>query len=146
MITRLTFLLTVMIAIAFSTVAPLSVNAEEDERTMLVLNSAEKSAVRSEMRRLLETVSHILFALSKKDMAGVEATARPSGMAMAGQVEVSLKEKLTLPFMKLGKSVHFGFDQIADAARDGASQEKVTGLIAEQVNRCTTCHSAFGLR
>ena len=146
MIARSAFLLAMLCALALSTLTSTNARAGEDGRTLLPLNAVQKSAVRSEMRKLLESVSEILSALSEKNMAGVEAAARKSGMVMVGQVEVSLKEKLTPTFMKLGKSVHVAFDQIADAARDGANQDKIINLLAQQTNRCTTCHAAFGLR
>lgn len=120
--------------------------AGNDERILLDLNTIEKRAVRSEMRKLLVSVSEIISALNEKNLESVEAAARKSGMVMVGQVEVSLKEKLTPAFMKLGKSVHVGFDQIADAAHDDASRDKIIDLLAQQMNRCTTCHSAYGLK
>ncbi len=131
---------------SFATMATAPSTAGSDDRALLVLNAAEATEVRSEMRKLLESVSEILSALNKKNMAAVEKAARKSGMVMVGQVEVSLKEKLTPTFMKLGKSVHVGFDQIADAARDGANQDKIINLLSEQTNRCTTCHASFGIK
>ena len=133
-------------ALALFTLSSTSLTAGTEDRTLLALNTAEKAKVRSEMRELLVSVSEIIAALDKKNMAEVEAAARKSGMVMVGQVEVSLKERLTPEFMKLGKSVHVGFDAIADAAKTGGSQEDIIGLLAEQTNRCTTCHSSFGLQ
>ncbi len=146
MITRNAFLIAMVSALAYATMMSANAHAGKDERTLLALNAAEKAAVRSEMRELLVTVSEILSAMNEKNMAGVEAAARKSGMVMVGQVEVSLKEKLTPGFMKLGKSVHVGFDSIADAARDSAKQDKIIELLAQQMNRCTACHAAYGLR
>jgi hypothetical protein len=143
---RIIFLLAVISAFTAATMTSTTLHAGKDERNLLALTADQKTAVRAEMRKLLVSVSEILSALNEKNMAGVEAAARKSGMIMVGQVEVSLKEKLTPGFMKLGKSVHVGFDQIADAARDKESQEKIIELLAQQTNRCTTCHAAFGLR
>ncbi len=123
-----------------------SLNAAEESRTLLNLNASEAANLRSEMRALLVSLSEVLAAMDENDLAGVEAAARKSGMVMVGQVEVSLKEKLTKPFIMLGKSVHVGFDDIADAARDGASRDDLISLLSEQTNRCTTCHSSYGLQ
>lgn len=146
MLSRSIFLLVIIFAFVFAATTSTNLRAGKDERKLLALTTGQKTAVRAEMRELLVSVSEILSALNENDMAGVEAAARKSGMIMVGQVEVSLKEKLTPGFMKLGKSVHVGFDQIADAARDGADGEKIIGLLAQQTNRCTTCHAAYGLR
>ena len=146
MFLRNALLFAVMSAFAFAAVTSTNLTAGTDDRVLLNLNAVEQGNVRSEMRKLLESVSEILSALNEQDMTGVEAAARKSGMVMVGTVEVSLKEKLTPAFMKLGKSVHVGFDQIADAARDGANQKKIIELLAQQTNRCTSCHSAFGLK
>lgn len=82
--------------------------------------------------------------MNENDMSAVETAARKSGMVMVGQVEVSLKEKLTSEFMQLGKSVHMRFDKIADAARDGARQADLIGLL---VNRDKPLHyMSCGLR
>lgn len=144
MLTRLT--LFTVISLSFAVIANSPSIAGGDDRELLSLNPVEKNAVRSEMRRLLISVSGILSALSEKDMAAVEKSSRKAGMVMVGQVEVSLKKRLTPAFMKLGKSVHVGFDEIADAARDGADHDKIIKLLAEQTNRCTTCHAAYGLK
>ena len=144
MLTRLA--LFIAISLSFAAIANSPSIAGGDDRELLSLNPVEKNAVRSEMRRLLISVSGILSALSEKDMAAVEKSSRKAGMVMVGQVEVSLKKRLTPAFMKLGKSVHVGFDEIADAARDGADHDKIIKLLAEQTNRCTTCHAAYGLK
>ena len=146
MVIRLVFAAPAMFALMLATLAPAPLHAGDDERTLLDLNGGERSAVRSEMRELLVSIAEILSALSENDMAGVEAAARKSGMVMVGQVEVSLKEKLTPAFMKLGKSVHVEFDHIADAAHYGADKDAILELLAKQMNRCTTCHAAYGLR
>ena len=146
MFSRIIFLLAVISTFAFAAMTSTNLHAGKDERKLLALTADQKTAVRSEMRQLLISVSEVLTALNEKNMTGVEAAARKSGMIMVGQVEVSLKEKLTPGFMKLGKSVHVGLDQIADAARDKESQEKIIELLAQQTNRCTTCHAAYGLR
>jgi hypothetical protein len=144
---RKAFLGPVICAItAFTLLSTTSIPAAAEDRTLLMLAAPEEAALRSEMRQLLISLSEVLDAMNENDMAGVETAARKSGMVMVGQVEVSLKEKLTPEFMQLGKSAHVGFDEIADAARDGASQDDLIGLLAEQTNRCTTCHSSYGLQ
>lgn len=143
---RKTFLYSALCAIGFIVLGDTNLQAGEDDRTLLALEAAEAIGLRTEMRALLVSLSEVLAALDKKDMVGVEMAARKSGMVMVGQVEVSLKEKLTPEFMQLGKSVHVGFDTIADAARDGASQSDVIRLLAEQTNRCTTCHASYGVK
>lgn len=141
------FITSILCAAALSTSLATSIlQAGEDDRTLLALNTTEAMGLRTEMRALLVSLSEVLAAMDENDMAAVEAAARKSGMVMVGQVEVSLKEKLTPGFMKLGKSVHVGFDDIADAARDGASQADLIGLLAEQTNRCTTCHAGYGVK
>ena len=146
MFPRTNYVLAIVLSFAIMTMTATHLQAGEDQRTLLPLTAGQKTKVRSEMRNLLVSVSEIMSALSEKNMTNVEAAARKSGMIMVGQVEISLKKILTPTFMKLGKSVHVGFDQIADAARDGANQDKLVKLMAEQLNRCTTCHAAFGLR
>lgn len=143
---RRPFLYPTLCAIAFTLMGGASLQAGEDTRTLLALEAPEAMGLRTEMRALLVSLSEVLAALDQKDMAGVETAARKSGMVMVGQVEVSLKEKLTPEFMQLGKSVHVGFDTIADAARDGANQSDIIKLLAEQTNRCTTCHAAYGVK
>jgi hypothetical protein len=144
---RKTLILPILCAAAvFTSASSASLQAGEDDRTLLALEAPEAVGLRAEMRALLVSLAEVLAAMNENDMAAVEAVARKSGMVMAGQVEVSLKKKLTPEFMQLGKSVHVGFDEIADAARDGASQADLIGLLAEQTNRCTTCHAAYGVK
>jgi hypothetical protein len=141
--------LTLPILCAAAVFTPLSntgLQAGENSRTLLALEASEVTGLRTEMRALLASLAEVLAAMNENDLAAVEAAARKSGMVMVGQVEVSLKEKLTPEFMQLGKSVHVGFDEIADAARDGASQADLIGLLAEQTNRCTTCHAGYGVK
>lgn len=144
---RNSFILPILCAAAiFTPISSTSLQAGEGDRILLELEAPEAAGLRTEMRSLLVSLSEILTAMSENDMAAVETVARKSGMAMVGQVEVSLKEKLTPAFMQLGKSVHVGFDEIADAARDGASQADLIGLLAEQTNRCTACHAGYGVK
>ncbi len=124
----------------------LHAEANKDTREVLKLTSQQNASVRYEMRRLLASVADIVTALDNNDFKAIEQAARKSGMAMAAQVEVTLKERLPMQFKKFGKAVHVGFDEIADAAlAEGANKDKMISLLGKQLQRCIACHATYRL-
>ena len=117
----------------------------EDGRTAILLEPAERLAVLDEMRLLLETTQTIVEALANDDLAAVEAAARPIGSAAIATVDFRLKAKLPLGFKKLGFGTHYAFDDIANMAAEGKQAKAIQIKLAETMNNCIACHSAFQL-
>ena len=117
----------------------------EDGRTAILLEPAERLAVLDEMRLLLETTQTIVEALANDDLAAVEAAARPIGSAAIATVDFRLKAKLPLGFKKLGFGTHYAFDDIANMAAEGKPAKAIQIKLAETMNNCIACHSAFQL-
>lgn len=117
----------------------------EDGRMAVLLEPAERQAVLGEMRLLLEISQTIVEALASDDLAAVEAAARPIGSAAIATVDFSLRAKLPLEFKKLGFGTHYAFDDIADMAKQGQSARAIQLKLAETMNNCLACHTAYYL-
>ncbi|TLS67042.1 hypothetical protein FEF65_08830 [Mariprofundus erugo] len=116
-----------------------------DERTVVLLEPAERQAVLGEMRVLLETTQVIVEALAREDLAAVEAAARPIGSAAIATVDFRLRAKLPLEFKQLGFGTHYAFDDIANMAKEGAQAREIQKKLAETMQNCVACHASFQL-
>ena len=114
-----------------------------DGRQTVLLSDSERDHVLSEMRDLLDSVMQITAALARPDNAAVSKIAGAIGSrGMAGE-SPALIAKLPLDFKTAGANMHAGFDQLAFAARGGASQARLTTMLSEQLGACVACHASY---
>ena len=114
-----------------------------DGRQAVVLTSAERDHVLGEMRGLLLATANITNALARCDTAAIAKNATEVGMRATKDSPVTLVAKLPLEFKKTAFSVHVGFDAIASAANSGASTQKLTAMLADQLAICSGCHAGY---
>jgi cytochrome c556 len=115
--------------------------AASDRRQALRLLPAERQAVRAEMRQMLTSVAGVVRAVSDGDPTGAEKAARASGMSTA--VDPRLEKKLPKQFLEMGERTHHGFDELADAAKGGASKDALLARLANVMSNCVACHATY---
>lgn len=116
-----------------------------DGRLIVMLAPSQRDTVRTEMRGLLQSTQGIVHGMVSGDRGQIESAARASGMAAAADVSPALIAKLPLNFKKLGFATHRGFDAIARAAQNGASNAQLLDMLDTQLGRCTACHATYRL-
>ena len=116
-----------------------------DGRREIILTDSERQKIQSDMRSLLQTIADITAALARPDAPAVARLASTAGVQAASLESPALLAKLPLDFKTAGMSLHSGFDQLAAAARGGASQARLTNMLSEQLQACVTCHSVYRL-
>lgn len=119
--------------------------AGTDGRTAVVLQTAERDLVLSEMRGLLSATQQILDAANQGDMQRIAKAATAAGMAGAADVNPALMAKLPMEFKALGMSVHHDMDDIARAAQNGTPAAEILKMTANTLTKCVACHSAWQL-
>lgn len=127
------------------TVNSRSAEAQEatDKRERISLAPAERDAILTEMRVMLQSVSRIVHGLVAGDLSTVEGAARASGTRAA--IDPQIEKKLPPPFLQAGARVHRRFDQLADAIKTGATKEDVLKRLAALTGYCVACHAAYRL-
>lgn len=123
----------------------LSVTAAADDRALIKLSEKERNMVLHEMRMLLSGVQGITDGLARNDMAAVSESAKPLGMDMASEMTPGLREKLPKEFMRMGKSVHMAFEQIAADADAKRDRELAMRQLSDTLQTCVACHDAFAI-
>jgi hypothetical protein len=117
-----------------------------DNRTAVILAPAERDLMLGEMRGLLAGVQAILDGLNRKDLKHVAIAARGIGSKSAADVNPVLMAKLPLPLKQLGMSVHHDMDDLAQAAENGKPPAELQTMLADTLNKCVACHSAWQLQ
>ncbi len=116
-----------------------------DGRLAILLPTAGRDLVLTEMRAMLKSVEGVVTGLAERDMKQVAAAARASGMAAAADMSPQLMIALPLEFKQLGLSVHQGFDELAAAAEEGLPPSEVLSQLGAQLNACVACHASYRL-
>jgi hypothetical protein len=112
-----------------------------DSRTAVTLPVPARDGVLTEMRQMLGSVSAVVQALARGDVPAAEEAARSSGMTKA--VDPHLREILPREFLTLGMDTHRRFDDLADAARAGASREELLSRLGRVTANCVACHATY---
>jgi hypothetical protein len=111
-------------------------------RQEIRLPQADSDALRTEMRTLLRSLGLIVQGLVRNDLVMIERAARASGAAAALNSETA--KRLPPPFVQLDTRLHQRFDQMADAAKTGKSQDLLKRLAA-LTGYCVACHDSYRL-
>lgn len=114
-----------------------------DDRTPVVLTSAEKAEVLHEMRGLLETVQSVLEAATSDNVADIPDIVRPFGMAAVEQESVTMAAKLPVEVITMGYDAHRAMDALGAMAENGASGTEIIETLAGAMVLCTTCHNSY---
>jgi len=110
-----------------------------DGREAIVLLPSERNL--SEVRGMLVAVQEIISAVNEGDMAAVKETTHRVGLAEVEAVPAELMLKLPLPFKKLGRGTHAGFDEVGLAAEMGG--EAVLESLVDHMAQCIACHESY---
>lgn len=121
-----------------------------DGRSPIYLDAKEKAFLLAEMGQFLEVSRRILAASLDNDMAGVAEAARSVGLAAhradfsnPESTVQSIRKKAPKEFFPLARATHEAFDEIAEIATNLQDKETVQRRLAENLGRCTACHSAY---
>jgi len=120
--------------------------AGTDGRAAVVLQSAERDLILTEMRGLLVALQGIIEGANRGDMQRISQAASSAGMAAAADVNPALLAKLPIGFKQLGMSLHSDMDEIAKAAQSGKAVPEILKMTAGTISKCVACHSAWQLK
>ncbi len=113
------------------------------DRIELSVSAPERKFVLKEMRLMLESLQGILMALEAKDMAALAEAAGSSGSVMLRALPPTLMAKVPKEFRVLARDSHIIFSEIENAAKSGAGNNRIIGLLSEQLGACTACHDMY---
>ena len=125
--------------------SPHAMAQDNDQRQAIALDATERAFVLAEMRAFLESVEGIVSALAADRVADAQAPAKKSGMGVMHSVPPTLRNKLPMEFMKMGRATHEGFDALAAEAATLADKTAVLKQLEAILNNCTTCHASYRL-
>lgn len=129
--------------VAFKFLTDQNIATGVDERTPVVLTSAEKAEVLAEMRGLLETVQSVIEAATSDDIAAIPAIVKPFGMAAVENESVTMAAKLPVEVITMGYDAHRAMDALGAMAEEGATGDEILETLAGEMVLCTTCHSSY---
>jgi cytochrome c556 len=116
-----------------------------DTREQAFRTEAERTFVFDQMRLLLNSITEIEQGLGTNDMDLVarEAAARgrKANMTLARPPSLAAKESDAWKSMFL--SVRYGFDVVADQARDHAPAATINKTLADTMRNCVACHQTY---
>jgi hypothetical protein len=116
-----------------------------DTRQRLALPAAARDKVLAEMRLMLESIHGILRGVEARDPAAIEAAARPSGLAMAADMDPAMVQRLPAAFRELGMRTHRGFDELAERMRAGGTPDDAVRALGVITGNCVACHAVYRL-
>ena len=120
-----------------------SVVQTADGREGLLLDTAERDLVLTEMRSFLTSVQQITQGIAKQDFTVIASSARSVGGAAEHSVPGTLIAKLPLSFKKLGFDTHARFDQLALDAEQLSDPAHTLEQLSELLKNCVACHAAY---
>jgi len=121
-------------------------DAAPDNRTVILLNAAERNYVLENMREHLGDVQGVIEALAAGDsaaalrsatalgtLANKQNTKRPAGMVT----------KFSKEFMTATQEFHKEFDGIADGMAHGDTATQSLRRVADAMRSCVACHASY---
>ena len=122
-----------------------SVAPSDDGRTSVVLNKDERNLILDEMRAFLISVQAVSQAITEGDRDTIIREATRAGMAAEANTPGAIFRKIPLAMKQLGFDTRGRFDQIAEAARQGADMKTLRVQLDSLLNNCIACHASFRL-
>lgn len=120
--------------------------SDPDKRQVLLLNTMQRHHILSEMRALLQGTQVILQGLTDGDIPTIVKQARALGTEMPHKGENHLRSVLPDEFLKMGMSVHQGFDQIAAEAESSQDVKLILKLLSNTTQTCVACHASYQIQ
>jgi hypothetical protein len=117
----------------------------QDERATIALGQADREHLLAGMRGYLASIQGIVDGLSRSDMKDVAESARKSGAAGVADVKLSAVIGLPPDFLLASMATHQKFDELADAAKSGATRLAVLDSLSGLLASCNACHEAYRL-
>ncbi len=118
-----------------------------DLRQEVWLSADEREVILIEMRNFLKGSQQVLEASLEEDMIRVSQTARPLGVKMMKVLPKSLIQKMPVPFAAMFKTLHYGFEEIADMSQSPNGNSKIVlKKLASMQNSCVGCHATYQLK
>ncbi len=138
-----------MLAASSGTFAnPVPESAFTDSRELAPRSKSERAYILEEMRLLVESIQTITEGLATDHMEDVIEAAAARGMrgnANDPAYPAAMKVKETPLWKQMGRDIRHGFDDLADAAKNGAPKEKQLAILAETMKNCVACHQTYRL-
>jgi cytochrome c556 len=123
-------------------------SAFADAREPAPRTKAERAYILEQMRLLVESIQAITEGLATDHMEDVIEAAAARGLhrnANDPAYPASMKAKETPLWKQMGGGTRRGFDELADAAKNGATKEKQLAILAETMKNCVACHQTYRL-
>lgn len=114
----------------------------------LCLTEDMRQRLHAEMRKLLGALHGIHAALAERDFEAVSERAAGVGSALVTQVEKdAANHHAGLPheFVKLGRSTHAAFDDLATLVAEGGRDETLMAALSKVSGHCVQCHTKYRL-
>jgi cytochrome c556 len=120
----------------------------EDTREPAAFNAVERAYILGQMRLFLESIQVITAGWASDHMSDVADAAAARGMrrnANDPNYPKSINAHATALWKQMGSGVRRGFDELADAAQNGAPKEKQLAILADTMKNCVACHETYRL-
>lgn len=117
-------------------------SAAGDTRRPLPLTAMMADHQKANMRQHLEAIQHIVAALARDDMAGVEKATTAIGLSESMGQMCEHMGAAAPGFTSMALHFHRTADGIATAARTG-DRKAVLGALDATLQTCTGCHAAW---
>jgi len=114
-----------------------------DRREALVLERADGEQLLAGMRGYLASVQGIVDGLARSDVTAVAESARKSGAAMLAEIRLSAIVGLPPGFLVASLATHQKFDDLAEAAKAGATRLALLDSLSALLASCNACHEAY---
>ena len=135
----------ISIAFVFIFVEVSATNLTADNRTAIVVTSAERERIQTEMRGFLAAVQTIIVANNAGDLNSVAVAARKVGKSSLRPHSPEFAAKLPMPFRKLGMDTHSRFDGLALDAEQFENMTHVSQQLGVLMGNCVACHTTYRL-
>jgi len=120
----------------------------EDPREPAAFNSIERTYILGQMRLFIESLQLIAAGLASDNMGDVEEAAAARGgrrNANDPNFPKSINAHASPLWKQMGGGVRKGFDELANAAQNGAPKEKQLAILADTMKNCVACHQTYRL-
>jgi cytochrome c556 len=118
----------------------------EDAREPAAFNALERAYILGQMRLFVESIQVISASLASDHLSDVVEAAAARGKrrnANDPNYPKSINAHATALWKQMGGSVRRGFDELADAAQNGAPKEQQLAILAETMKNCVACHQTY---
>jgi cytochrome c556 len=120
----------------------------DDGREAAPRTLVERTYILAQMRLFLASLQEINEGLANGQTSMVAEAAAARGMrrnANDPDHPASMSDKETQLWKQMGGATRRGFDQLAAAAEQGESKEKLLGILGETMKNCVACHQTYRL-